>query len=170
MVDPATREVITDVARCSAIDMTLAIEAVERSFTAGRERPPARRGAILRSWASLLLGYSDQLAILVTGKRRISTYRGLHLWISREKEQFTSALWTNTYRYGAGRQPSTGRAAWNACGSKYPGPSSSHRCPRRDLFRACQIRVNRNNDGRQGAQHRGHGLCRPDRLGDFGQC
>lgn len=69
VVDPATGEEIADVARCSAADMTLAIAAAERSFAAWRELLPARRGAILRSWASLMLDHSEELAILVTSEQ-----------------------------------------------------------------------------------------------------
>lgn len=69
VVDPATGEEIADVARCSAADMTLAIAAAERSFAAWRELLPARRGAILRSWASLILDHSEELAVLVTSEQ-----------------------------------------------------------------------------------------------------
>lgn len=69
VVDPATGEQIADVARCSAMDMTLAIAAAERSFVAWREWLPARRGAILRSWASLMLDHSEELAVLVTSEQ-----------------------------------------------------------------------------------------------------
>lgn len=69
VVDPATGEAIADVARCSAADMTVAIAAAERSFAAWRELLPARRGAILRSWASLMLDHSEELAILVTSEQ-----------------------------------------------------------------------------------------------------
>ncbi|NOJ50826.1 NAD-dependent succinate-semialdehyde dehydrogenase [Bradyrhizobium archetypum] len=69
VVDPATGEEIADVSHCSAADMSLAITAAERSFPAWRELLPARRGAILRSWASLMLEHSEELAILVTSEQ-----------------------------------------------------------------------------------------------------
>lgn len=69
VVDPATGEEIADVARCGAADMNLAIAAAERAFPAWRELLPARRGAILRSWASLMLHHSEELAILVTSEQ-----------------------------------------------------------------------------------------------------
>ncbi|MHB0791030.1 NAD-dependent succinate-semialdehyde dehydrogenase [Bradyrhizobium sp. 5.13L] len=69
VVDPATGEVIADVARCSAADMNLAIDAAEQSFSEWRDLLPARRGAILRSWASLMLAHSEELAILVTSEQ-----------------------------------------------------------------------------------------------------
>lgn len=58
-----------DVPRCSAADMSLAIAAAERSLASWRELLPAKRGAILRSWASLMLEHSEDLAILVTSER-----------------------------------------------------------------------------------------------------
>lgn len=69
VVDPATGEDIADVAHCSAADMNQAIAAAERSFPEWRELLPARRGAILRTWASLMLHHSEELAILVTSEQ-----------------------------------------------------------------------------------------------------
>lgn len=69
VVDPATGEQIADIARCSTLDMTLAIAAAERSFAAWRKLLPKRRGAILRSWASLMLDHSEDLAVLVTSEQ-----------------------------------------------------------------------------------------------------
>ncbi|MCC8940346.1 aldehyde dehydrogenase family protein, partial [Bradyrhizobium sp. Arg68] len=69
VIDPATGEEIADVACCSAGDMNLAIAAAERAFVAWRELLPAARGAILRSWASLMLKHLEELAILVTSEQ-----------------------------------------------------------------------------------------------------
>lgn len=69
VVDPATGEEIADVARCSAADMNRAIAAAERSFAAWRDLLPAKRGTILRSWASLMLDHSEELAVLVTNEQ-----------------------------------------------------------------------------------------------------
>ncbi|MCP3392290.1 NAD-dependent succinate-semialdehyde dehydrogenase [Bradyrhizobium sp. CCGB12] len=69
VVDPATGEVIAEVAHCDTADMNLAIAAAERSFSSWRELLPRRRGAILRSWASLMLDHSEELAILVTSEQ-----------------------------------------------------------------------------------------------------
>lgn len=66
VVDPATQEEIADVAQCSAEDMNLAITAADRSFAAWRDLLPAKRGPILKSWASLMRDHSEELAILVT--------------------------------------------------------------------------------------------------------
>lgn len=69
VVDPATGERIAEVARCGASDMDGAIAAAERSFAAWRELLPAQRGAILRSWASLMRDHAEELAILVTSEQ-----------------------------------------------------------------------------------------------------
>jgi aspartate-semialdehyde dehydrogenase len=66
VVDPATGEVIAEVARCNAADMNLAIDAAQRSFAQWRELLPERRGAILRTWASLMLAHAEELAVLLT--------------------------------------------------------------------------------------------------------
>jgi len=66
VVDPATGEEVGDVARCTAADMDLAIAAAEKSFAEWRALLPSKRGTILRSWASLMLDHSEELAILVT--------------------------------------------------------------------------------------------------------
>ncbi|UPJ76885.1 NAD-dependent succinate-semialdehyde dehydrogenase [Bradyrhizobium sp. 187] len=69
VIDPATGEGIADVARCTAAEMEVAIAAAERAFPAWRELLPAKRGAVLRSWASLMLEHSEELAILVTSEQ-----------------------------------------------------------------------------------------------------
>lgn len=69
VVDPATGEVIAEVARCGAADMNLAIDAAQRSFAQWRELLPERRGAILRTWASLMLAHSEELAVLITSEQ-----------------------------------------------------------------------------------------------------
>lgn len=69
VVDPATGEEIANVARCGVAEMNLAISAAERSFAGWRELLPERRGAILRSWASLMRHHSEELAVLVTSEQ-----------------------------------------------------------------------------------------------------
>lgn len=69
VVDPATGEEIAKVARCCAADMDLAIASAEGAFSAWRELLPAKRGAILRSWASLMFAHSEDLAVLVTSEQ-----------------------------------------------------------------------------------------------------
>lgn len=69
VVDPATGEAIADVARCGAAEIEAAVAAAQRSFIAWRELLPANRGAILRSWASLMRDHSEELAILLTSEQ-----------------------------------------------------------------------------------------------------
>ncbi|MGF6313399.1 aspartate-semialdehyde dehydrogenase [Bradyrhizobium sp. i1.8.4] len=69
VIDPATGEEIAEVARCCAADMDLAIASAERAFLTWRELLPARRGAILKSWASLMFTHSEELAVLVTSEQ-----------------------------------------------------------------------------------------------------
>lgn len=69
VADPASGEEIAEVTRCDAVDMDLAITAAERAFAAWRDLLPARRGAILRYWARLMLDHSEELAILITSEQ-----------------------------------------------------------------------------------------------------
>ncbi|WP_027527317.1 NAD-dependent succinate-semialdehyde dehydrogenase [Bradyrhizobium sp. Ec3.3] len=69
VLDPASGDEIARVARCSAADMDRAIEAAERAFPAWRALLPAKRGEILRRWASLLRAHSEELAVLVTSEQ-----------------------------------------------------------------------------------------------------
>lgn len=69
VIDPATGEEIADVARCGPSEMQTAIAAAERSFPAWRELLPARRGALLRRWASLMIEHEEELAIVVTSEQ-----------------------------------------------------------------------------------------------------
>ncbi|MEY9104593.1 aspartate-semialdehyde dehydrogenase [Bradyrhizobium yuanmingense] len=66
VIDPATGEVIAEVARCGAADMNLAIDAAQQSFAQWRELLPEKRGAVLRNWASLMLAHAEELAVLLT--------------------------------------------------------------------------------------------------------
>ncbi|MCA6120250.1 NAD-dependent succinate-semialdehyde dehydrogenase [Bradyrhizobium sp. WSM 1738] len=96
VIDPATGEEIADVARCGAAEMEVAIAAAERSFPGWRELLPARRGAILRSWASLMLEHAEELAILVTceqgkplaeARHEIAYGAGFLEWFAAEGER-----------------------------------------------------------------------------------
>ncbi|MCK1468814.1 NAD-dependent succinate-semialdehyde dehydrogenase [Bradyrhizobium sp. CW10] len=69
VVDPASGEEFADVARCSAVEMELAIAAAERSSSAWRAMSPVKRGGILRAWASLMLANAGELAVLVTSEQ-----------------------------------------------------------------------------------------------------
>ncbi|MCP3374408.1 NAD-dependent succinate-semialdehyde dehydrogenase [Bradyrhizobium cajani] len=96
VIDPATGEEIADVARCSAADMNIAIAAAEKSFAAWRGLLPAGRSAILRSWASLMLHHSEELAMLLTceqgkpiteARHEIAYGAGFLEWFAAEGER-----------------------------------------------------------------------------------
>lgn len=96
VVDPATGQEVAEVARCSAAHMDLAIAAAERSFGAWRELLPENRGAILRTWASLMVAHSEELAVLVTceqgkplaeSRYEISYGAGFLQWFAAEGER-----------------------------------------------------------------------------------
>ncbi|VIO70080.1 Glutarate-semialdehyde dehydrogenase DavD [Bradyrhizobium ivorense] len=69
VIDPATGDELASVARCTAADMNVAIAAAEHAAAAWRGLLPTRRGAILRSWASLMYDNSEELAILLTSEQ-----------------------------------------------------------------------------------------------------
>lgn len=96
VIDPATGEGIADVARCDAGDVNSAIAAAERSFSVWRGLLATRRGAILRSWASLIREHSEELSILVTSEQgkplaearyEISYGAGFLEWFAAEGER-----------------------------------------------------------------------------------
>lgn len=96
VVDPATGEEIANVARCDAGHMNIAIAAAERAFVEWRKLLPANRCAILRSWASLMLDHSEELAILVTSEQgkplpeardEIAYGAGFLAWFAAEGER-----------------------------------------------------------------------------------
>lgn len=64
--DPATGEVIGDVAALTVDDVDRAVAAAEAAFPAWRKRLPVERGVILRRWATLMRGNRGELARLMT--------------------------------------------------------------------------------------------------------
>ncbi|MFK4529218.1 aspartate-semialdehyde dehydrogenase [Bradyrhizobium japonicum] len=78
VIDPASGEEIAGVARCGAEHMNVAIDAAERSLAAWREFLPVKRGAILKSWASLMLANAEELAVLVTSEQGKSLAEARH--------------------------------------------------------------------------------------------
>ncbi|MGY3238237.1 aspartate-semialdehyde dehydrogenase [Bradyrhizobium sp. USDA 4448] len=96
VIDPATGDEIADIARCGAVEMEVAIAAAERSFPMWRELLPVRRGALLRSWASLMIEHEEELAILVTceqgkplaeARQEIAYGAGFLEWFAAEGER-----------------------------------------------------------------------------------
>lgn len=96
VIDPATGEGIADVAHCRAAEMKLAIAAAERSLAGWRKLLPSARGAILRTWASLMLEHSEEIATLVTceqgkplteARQEIAYGAGFLEWFAAEGER-----------------------------------------------------------------------------------
>lgn len=96
VLDPATGEEIADVAHCSVADMDLAIAAAERAFAPWRVLLSAKRGIILKTWASLMLAHAEELAILVTceqgkplaeARHEIAYGAGFLEWFAAEGER-----------------------------------------------------------------------------------
>ncbi|MCW1920512.1 NAD-dependent succinate-semialdehyde dehydrogenase [Rhodobacter sp. KR11] len=66
VTDPATDEVIAQVARCSTQDALRAIDAAEAAFPAWRDMLARDRGRILRRWAELIRKHAQDLAVILT--------------------------------------------------------------------------------------------------------
>jgi succinate-semialdehyde dehydrogenase/glutarate-semialdehyde dehydrogenase/aspartate-semialdehyde dehydrogenase len=66
VIDPATQEPLADVAACSLQDADAAVETARRAFLDWRDRLPAARGDILRTWARLMRENAQDLAVIMT--------------------------------------------------------------------------------------------------------
>ncbi|CCF21633.1 Succinate-semialdehyde dehydrogenase [NADP+] [Pseudorhizobium banfieldiae] len=66
VIDPATQEPLADVAACSLQDADAAVETARRAFLDWRDRLPAARGEILRTWARLMRENAQDLAVTMT--------------------------------------------------------------------------------------------------------
>ncbi|MFJ4681866.1 aldehyde dehydrogenase family protein [Streptomyces sp. NPDC088789] len=62
VLDPATRQVITEVARADGADVDDAVAAARRAFPAWAATDPSERGALLRRWADLIIAEVEALA------------------------------------------------------------------------------------------------------------
>ena len=67
--NPATHEVITEVADLDETDMREAIEAADRAFPAWRSKTAKERAAILRKWYELMMASQEDLAQLMTAEQ-----------------------------------------------------------------------------------------------------
>ncbi|WP_116473834.1 NAD-dependent succinate-semialdehyde dehydrogenase [Zobellella maritima] len=63
--NPATGEVIAEVARCGDDETRAAIEAADRAFAGWRKTTPKERGAVLRRWHDLMMAHQQELAELM---------------------------------------------------------------------------------------------------------
>jgi len=66
VTNPATGDVLTEIARVGATETQRAIEAAERAMTDWRTRPAKARAQILRRWYDLIMAAQDDLARLMT--------------------------------------------------------------------------------------------------------
>ncbi len=66
VANPATDEIIADVANSGAADARAATDAAARAFPAWRDRMPRERAEILRRWHALIVGNSEDLATLMS--------------------------------------------------------------------------------------------------------
>ncbi|MFJ4772240.1 aldehyde dehydrogenase family protein [Streptomyces uncialis] len=62
VLDPATRQVITDVARAGGDDVDDAVTAARRAFPGWAATNPSERGALIRRWADLIIAEVEALA------------------------------------------------------------------------------------------------------------
>ena len=66
VINPATAGVVARVARCGAVEATVAVEEAAAAFTAWRNRPAGERSAVLSEWARLISESSEDLATIVS--------------------------------------------------------------------------------------------------------
>ncbi len=69
ITDPATGDILGDVAACSTQDADNAVEAAKRAFPVWRDMLPAERGLILRSWAKLMRDNARDLSVIMTAEQ-----------------------------------------------------------------------------------------------------
>lgn len=63
--NPASGELLAEVAKCGSEETHAAIAAAERAFDSWRNTRPKERGAILRRWYELMMEHQDELATLM---------------------------------------------------------------------------------------------------------
>lgn len=63
--NPASGELLAEVAKCGSEETQAAIAAAERAFDSWRNTRPKERGAILRRWYELMMEHQDELATLM---------------------------------------------------------------------------------------------------------
>lgn len=69
VTDPATGEILGDVAACSTQDADNAVEAAKRAFPVWRDMLPVERGLILRTWAKLMRDSARDLSVIMTAEQ-----------------------------------------------------------------------------------------------------
>ncbi|KJY81767.1 aldehyde dehydrogenase [Vibrio galatheae] len=68
VINPATNETITQIARCQSEDVDLAVKCARQAFQQGlwSNRSPAQRKAVLNQFANLIESHREELALLET--------------------------------------------------------------------------------------------------------
>ncbi|TNY94957.1 aldehyde dehydrogenase family protein, partial [Vibrio parahaemolyticus] len=68
VVNPATDEIFTEIARCQSEDVDLAVSCARQAFQSGQwsESSPAHRKAVLKQFADLIDQHQEELALLET--------------------------------------------------------------------------------------------------------
>ena len=69
VTNPATGELLIQVADCAAAETRRAIEAADKAMAGWRAKTAAQRGLLLRRWNDLILENSEDLALLITLKQ-----------------------------------------------------------------------------------------------------
>ena len=69
VTDPATGERIADVAACPVETIDEAVRAAQGAFPPWRDRVPADRGVLLRTWAALLSAHVEDLSTIITAEQ-----------------------------------------------------------------------------------------------------
>ncbi len=64
--NPATGEIIAEVAKCGTAETRRAIEAAEAAFVDWRHRPAKERANLLRKWFNLMMEAQEDLALIMT--------------------------------------------------------------------------------------------------------
>ena len=66
VTNPATGEVIADVARCGGDETRRAIEAAERAQGDWRQKTAGERSVLMRRWFDLMMEHQEDLARILT--------------------------------------------------------------------------------------------------------
>ncbi len=69
VINPATGEVIADIAKCGTAETRRAIEAAEKAQVIWRKKPAKERAAILRKWFNLMMEAQEDLAQILTAEQ-----------------------------------------------------------------------------------------------------
>ncbi len=68
VLNPATGELVGNVAKCGGVETRRAIEAAEKAMVTWRAKPAKERSALLRSWFNLMIEAQEDLAQILTAE------------------------------------------------------------------------------------------------------